>query len=177
MIYVLLITPILLGGLTFISFLKYFPNKWNYAIDRGYTFLKKPIFGKNKTIRGPIFMFFAVGLYGAMLDSLFPNVLSRPENPFIIFMLFALVGLCYSFGELPNSFIKRRYGIKPGKMAIGMKRLFFNFVDTFDGITTSGIAYHFLFDIPIDIIFVSIFIGGGIHLFTDFQMRRLELKK
>ena len=45
-----------------------------------------------------------------------------------------LLGLGYSLFELPNSFIKRRLDIKPGKTTNGFKKMFFIFLDQADSV-------------------------------------------
>jgi hypothetical protein len=69
-------------------------------IDRGRQFRGAPLFGENKTWRGPIVMV-AVSTGIAALIGLSP-------------LLGACLGCAYSVAELPNSFVKRRLGISPG---------------------------------------------------------------
>jgi hypothetical protein len=69
-------------------------------IDRGRAFRGAPIFGENKTWRGPVVMVAASTGTAALIG--LPPALG------------ACLGAVYSVSELPNSFLKRRLGIAPG---------------------------------------------------------------
>jgi len=77
-------------------------------------FLKRPLwtsaFGENKTLRGFVF----VGTVNGVIQFFF-NGLLYGEFLAVSFMLGLILGLTYMFFELPNSFLKRRLGIKPGE--------------------------------------------------------------
>jgi hypothetical protein len=79
--------------------------------------LKRPIdggrgwFGANKTWRGALVMFTGVVLASAAVWPLLPNELQDEPWP----LVGALIGAGTVFGELPNSFLKRRLGIAPGQ--------------------------------------------------------------
>jgi len=171
---VLIIIPVLLAGLTFILMLKMFGDTWlAYPLDVGMNYKNRRIFGKNKTIRGPLVMMFFTGLYGFLLSLTFgiqPNV--------GLFTNYVLVGLAYSVGELPNSFIKRQFGISPGALSSDLTEArIFRLIDNFDSVIACGIAYTILFNYSLLVILVSILIGGFLHFSTDILMIRLGIKK
>jgi hypothetical protein len=74
-------------------------------VDRGRTLLGAPLFGANKTWRGPLVMV-TVSAGAAVVVGL-PAALG------------ACLGGAYSLAELPNSFVKRRLGIAPGARSRG----------------------------------------------------------
>lgn len=65
-------------------------------------------FGENKTWRGVIFVPTANAVLLWLISSLFQLHLAHP------FLLGLILGLSYVLFELPNSFLKRRAGIKAG---------------------------------------------------------------
>lgn len=171
----LIILPILLAGLTFIILLRSFGNTWlAYPLDMGITYKGKQIFGKNKTLRGPLIMGFFTGFYGLMLSTAFGRLQVSTE----LFMKYALVGLAYSLGELPNSFIKRQLDIPPGgRSADQVKSIIIRLIDNFDSLFACGIAYLFLFNFSLFTISIAILMGGILHSYTDVLMVKLNLKK
>jgi CDP-diglyceride synthetase len=96
-------------------------------LDFGKKFRGEPIFGPNKTWRGLVFMTLAPAVLGAFQGYFYGFWAERERvAPFTIvpdanhylqsyMLLNAVLGLGYALGELPNSFIKRRVGISPGK--------------------------------------------------------------
>jgi hypothetical protein len=52
----------------------------------------------------------------------------------------ASLGLAYVLAELPNSFIKRRLDIAPGKNATGIKGILFTVIDQADSIIGGAIV-------------------------------------
>jgi hypothetical protein len=96
-----LIAPALAAGLTHALVLKRNAlPRLAVPIDRGRKFRGTPLFGENKTWRGPSVMV-AVSTGMAASIGLSP-------------LLGACLGAAYSIAELPNSFVKRRLGISPG---------------------------------------------------------------
>jgi len=181
MIYIIIaiILPILLSGLTFIISLKVFGReKFSFPLDFGLKFRKKRIFGKNKTIKGPIMMSFFTGIYGYLLIKILKLETAFGLSSLPIFYYYSLIGLSYSIGELPNSFIKRQLSISPGGVSKKkVERYFFKILDTVDSLIVCSVGYYYLFKFPTSIILKSIFLGSFIHLATDQLMIGLNLKK
>lgn len=90
-------------------------------LDGGRTFRGRPILGENKTLRGFVVMIPAAAL--AFVAVAIVVSLSRGVPPATLWQLtpagYAALGAWAGFGfmagELPNSFVKRRFGILPGQ--------------------------------------------------------------
>lgn len=168
----LYILPVLLSGILFIFFLKKDYFKFlNKPID-----FNKNVFGKNKTFRGiilmPIFCFFFTLILGFFLNN--QNEIYLTGNLYKSFFL----GLFYSLGELPNSFIKRKLGIPPGeKSKKETERRFFWVLDNIDSIIFCLICLVFIYQInPVYLIGI-LFLGSIIHFMTDFLMFKIKIKQ
>jgi len=88
-------------------------------LDLGRTYRGKPLFGANKTWRGPLVMAavaVAVVFAQSKLYSLEPfrgiSLVDYSETSWLVLGL--ALGLSYSLSELPNSFVKRQLGIPAG---------------------------------------------------------------
>ena len=96
-------------------------NFLNYPVDFGKTWRGKPIFGPHKTFRGLFFGILTAVLIIYIqrflyLKSSYFRSISFPAYPEYSFVLFGfLVGFGILFGDLVESFIKRRLGKEPGK--------------------------------------------------------------
>lgn len=90
-------------------------------LDGGRTFRGRPILGENKTLRGFVVMIPAAAL--AFVAVAIVVSISRGVPPATLWQLtpagYAALGAWAGFGfmagELPNSFVKRRFGILPGQ--------------------------------------------------------------
>jgi CDP-diglyceride synthetase len=117
----------------------------------------KRLFGANKTWKGVIGMIVFTTICTIVLN-IFPEQSAafrsgRSLNDISYEGLYgASLGLVYTLFELPNSFIKRRIDIAPGKNATGVKGFLFTVIDQVDSIIGSAIvlsmytpmsSYHF----------------------------------
>lgn len=138
-------------------------------------FLKIPIslqrFGKNKTWRGfiamPLLTIPGVYLAGTLSSSFYLF------SPILIGLL---LGLGYVIFELPNSYIKRRIGISEGEVG-GKMSLLQVIVDQADSGIGCIIVYYFFLNIPIITCLMFLFIGTFIHLFFNFTLFCVGLRK
>jgi CDP-2,3-bis-(O-geranylgeranyl)-sn-glycerol synthase len=111
------------------------------AIDGGRQWRGARIFGDNKTLAGFMAITPAAGaafaLLGALRDAL-PWWLDAGLWPLAPGQLFALgcwAGFWFMAGELPNSFLKRRFGLAPGTIpASGWQRLLCLVLDRIDSV-------------------------------------------
>lgn len=130
----------LLGGAVFHGFCLKFGwlSLLKRPMDGGRTLRGRPLFGPNKTFRGPV----AVALGSALVLGLQHDVLHRIsavrhielfDYSVINGWLFGLaVGAAAMLAELPNSFLKRQLDIPSGHQAGGVLRLVFFFLDQVD---------------------------------------------
>ena len=95
-------------------------SRFEIPLDGGRSVCGKPIFGENKTWRGFVMMIPAVGglfMFLGFLRTLLPSDLVNGLWPLSI-LEYGLLGCWVGFGfmaaELPNSFVKRQLGIRPG---------------------------------------------------------------
>ena len=163
---VLITIPVIGAGGILILLLK---TRWlsllQKPIDNNVHLWGEPLFGKNKTWLGVFTMCFFSGLIGGVLW--FFSLQLQTQLPFrsIIasFLSFGLIGLTYSLGELPNSFVKRRLHIPAGKLPHRTGRVAAELVDLLDGILAIGLVYVLFFSIPMKVIFISILFGTVVH--------------
>jgi CDP-archaeol synthase len=107
-------------------------------IDRGRKFCGKRIFGDNKTYRGVVVVSLGT-VIGFGLQSVFLHRIASVRSvelfDYAFFKSVALggaVGVAAMLSELPNSFIKRRFEIAPGRAAKGWKGVVFYVYDQID---------------------------------------------
>ena len=135
-------------------------------IDFGRKFIdKKPIFGKNKTIRGFIAGLFIGTLVGWAQETLAPNIGLEKGS---ILLGFAL-SLGALIGDLIGSFIKRRLNLKPGTP--------FPISDQID-----FVLFALLFSLPIkpptiQLALIIIILTLPIHLSANVIAYLLKMKK
>ena len=146
------------------------------------SYFKTPIhhrwFGMNKTWRGFIVMPLAT----------FPGVLAAQKLELLIdlnaplllnqstLLLSIVLGLGYCLAELPNSFMKRRLGIKEGQTSEKFKWLFV-VVDQADSALGCMLAYRILIPIPASTVILTIISGTILHLFINVSLYLLKIRK
>ena len=129
-------------------------------LDFGKNFFDgKPIFGKNKTLRGFIFGL-AIGTAAGAVESL---LFGYPA----LFSLLSPLGAL--MGDLAGAFIKRRLGIAPGNLL--------PIIDQIDFVLGA-----LLFSLPLMMIYwqlavAVLIITPPIHLFTNFLAYKIGLKR
>ena len=146
------------------------------------SYLKKPIhqrwFGSNKTWRG----FFVMPLAtwpGVILAQSCERVLDLSTPLFLThssFVLAVVLGFAYCLAELPNSYLKRRLGIKEGQTSEKNKALFI-ILDQADSATGCLIAYKLVLSISWPVFWATIIIGMGIHFVINLLLYFLKLRK
>ncbi len=106
-------------------------------VDFGVRIRGKRLFGDNKTFRG-----FVVAIVGCIAAVAIEKTLPIPASLCVVdyasanpLLLGTAMGLGAMLGELPNSFVKRRLDIPPGKQAPGPKRVLFYLWDQVDLLT------------------------------------------
>ncbi len=169
---ILLALPLIVGGI-----LHMLAVKWDIL-----SYLKKPLhqrwFGLNKTWRG----FFIMPL------ACWPGVEAARELEVVldisapVFQLHSTIltslglGLAYCLAELPNSFLKRRLGVKEGQTSQKFT-LFFIIFDQADSVIGCLMAYALLIPIDGGTIVGTLFAGTFIHLIFNYSLFRLKVRK
>jgi CDP-diacylglycerol--serine O-phosphatidyltransferase len=128
-----------------------------------FSFLAKPIhlkwFGTNKTWRGVIAVPVLTALGGLCLYPLavlFEGLLGRAIlNDTNLIWLGFVAGVGYILGELPNSFFKRRIGIKAGQVPED-KKYWFIALDQLDSAIGVALAYWLVLGIVNDVVYLYI---------------------
>lgn len=143
------------------------------------SFLKIPfnekLFGKNKTYRGLLCMI-VFSIFGVYLSKSFFSLFNIDFYGPDLTLLGILLGLFYIIFELPNSFIKRRLGIAPGKQSDRFK-LIFTVYDQMDSGIGLGLVYYFYSTKNTMSILMMIFLGTFIHLFFNVLLYFLKIRK
>jgi CDP-archaeol synthase len=107
-------------------------------IDRGRKFRGKRIFGDNKTYRGVVVVSLGTVIGFCLQSVLLHRIASVRSVELFDYALFksvalgGAVGVAAMLSELPNSFIKRRFEIAPGRAAKGWKGVVFYVYDQID---------------------------------------------
>lgn len=122
-------------------------NAFRIPLDGGITWRGARIFGANKTLRGFMVLVPVAGLTFAALGSTRAALPSWIDaglwqvSPGMLFLLGCWAGLGFMAGELPNSFLKRRWAVAPGSVpASGARRVICLVVDRLDSVVALLIA-------------------------------------
>jgi len=162
-------------------------------------FMRKPIdggiciwdgrrlFGDNKTWKG----FVGMMLGGAVLTILWGlicdtnayltahNYIYATRENTIMYnaVMGVMLGFAYALFELPNSFIKRRMDIKPGKTTDGFKKVFFIFMDQADSIFGCVLVVCFVYTMSIQFYFTYVLVGALTHIVLNMLLYLVKLRK
>lgn len=185
--YVTLI-PVIFAGVFNMIFVKLpILKKLSYPIDFNYVLKDgKRLFGKNKTFKGALGMilggiiFFV--LWGILLNSLNLNeynyfYMNRENTVMYNVFLGFLEGLIYIIFELPNSFIKRRVDIKPGKVSDGKFKYLFVFYDQADSLIGCVLIVSLFYPLSLSIFLLFVALGAGTHILINCILFELSLRK
>ena len=186
--YITLIPVILAGILTMIwcklPILKFLKR----PIDGGKCLRDgKRIFGNNKTWMGlcgylitNILVFILWGLISQKSDYLqMHNYFYSYYNntPSFNLLIGLLSGLAYALFELPNSFLKRRLDIRPGKSISGGWKVFFIFMDQADSVIGCALVVWLFYDIGLLTFIAFILVGAITHMVLNMLLYFLHLRK
>ena len=140
-----------------------------------FSFLTLPIwttqFGANKTLRG----FFSLPiLNGALL--ILVNIFLPLFGIFEAFWIGAILGFVYMLFELPNSWVKRKMGIRSGEKSEKNATLFM-LMDKTDSSLGVSLACHFLLNWNWSETGIFFLIAAGTHVFFSWLLVVLKVKK
>ena len=163
-------------------------------------FLKKPIdfgknfpdgkriFGDNKTFKGFVGMIFLGIIFSLLWGFVSENntfiyehnyfYRNYESSPVYNILTGALSGIAYALFELPNSFIKRRLDITPGKNDVkGLKKIFFIFFDQADSVFGCVLVVCIFCPLPIWYYFVYVIVGALTHIVFNMLLYFCHLRK
>lgn len=162
-------------------------------------FLKKPIdagkclydgkriFGDNKTWKGFIGYMFLGTLTNLIWGSCCKASLALASHDFFYLghsntiqynlLCGLLLGTAYALFELPNSFLKRRIGIEPGKTMKGWQKAFFVFLDQADSIFGCVLVVCIFHPLPVWFYFVFVIVGAVTHIIFNMLLYCAHLRK
>ena len=146
------------------------------------SYFKKPIhhrwFGLNKTWRGFIIMPLATwpGVVIAQHIEKLLDLSSPLLVPLSSIFLAFILGIAYCLAELPNSYLKRRLGIKEGATSERHK-LFFIILDQADSAFGCMLAYMLVLPMTWQIFWGTIIFGTVVHLFFNVLLYGLKIRK
>lgn len=185
--YITLISPIISGIVNSIFCKTKYLKCLNKPIDFGKKFIdKKRIFGDHKTWKG-LFGYIILNIIFSVIFGFIWHITNlekynffyiNHENTLLFNILIGfLLGLGYSLFELPNSFIKRRLDIKPGKTIDGFKKIFFIIFDQADSVFGVALVVWLFYPIGIWIYLFYIVLGTVTHLLVNMLLYFLHLRK
>lgn len=144
------------------------------------------IFGDNKTwkgflgylIFGTVFtVIWGFAIRNTALNSLDFFYINNENTLAFNTIVGVLLGLAYALFELPNSFVKRRLGITPGKPATGIKKAIFVFVDQADSIFGCALVVWFFYDLGILKYIGFVVVGAVTHIIFNMLLYFAHLRK
>ena len=184
--YMTLLGPILAGIVNSIFCKINVLNSLKKPLDFNIKIKGKRLFGDNKTWKGLIgyiifniiFMILVGIIYKACnIEKLNFFYINHTNTITYNLLIGFLLGLFYALFELPNSFIKRRLGITPGKTITGSKKYFFIFLDQADSVFGVALVVCMFYPIGIKVYLLYILVGAVTHLVINMLLYFLHLRK
>jgi len=147
----------------------------------------KRLFGANKTWKGlagmAVLGIICATVWGAVCGksqflSMHNFMYSHFNNSIRYNALMGLLfGLAYSLFELPNSFIKRRMDIEPGKSKSGPAGIVNIFIDQVDSVIGCVLVLNLVYKVSISMFIGFIFLGAFTHIIINILLYLLKLRK
>ncbi len=187
MMYVTLLPPIIAGIINMIWCKSSILKKLQVPIDGNKNFFDgKRIFGDNKTWKGMLgyilFNIIIAVIWGIICNQANLNdynffYIQYNNTVYYNLLIGLLLGLGYSLFELPNSFIKRRMGIEPGKTTHGFKKYFFIFLDQADSIFGCCLVVCIFYKMTLGFYLVYVMLGALTHIIFNILLYLMKLRK
>lgn len=182
-----LIAVLVCAGATNMAFVKSFGSAPLRPIDGGILLSDgKRLFGNNKTWVGFFGMIAITAIWLAIagwLATNFPVVdrlslirFDELNSPFNVWFFGALWGLAYVLAELPNSYLKRRINILPGRNGEGLKGRMFLVLDQADSVIGCVIVMPLFCSITRWDAFALVVLGSFVHYLTNLGLYAVRLK-
>jgi len=159
----------------------------NRPLDNG-AVLKdgRRVLGDNKTWKGLVGMV-VLGSVAFILWSLVPqntalgqwDLFHERHAPSLAYdaLVGALLGVAYALFELPNSFLKRRLDIAPGKESHGPRRWLFVFLDQIDSVLGCAVVLAILATISPQFVLGLIAVGAVTHILINMGLFAVGLRQ
>jgi CDP-diglyceride synthetase len=185
---VYLMVPVILAGSGNMVFVKvHWLDALKKPVDGGLVLPDgERLFGENKTWKGFAGMIVLSSLFTGMcyfFYQAFPWARELSLIPFAEFSTGSAFfwggfwGLGYVLFELPNSFVKRRLKIPPGRNVTGARGVFFYVLDQADSVIGCSLFMLFFYRPPLAVFFGIIGVGIAVHLAVNLLLFALKLKK
>ncbi len=163
-------SPLLLAAIAQGLCIKYdWLSRLRRPIDFGKSYKGKRIFGDHKTWRGLTINVFFCSL-GAIIQAWLQSKGGLPQWLFLLdyksqaLTIGILIGFGMTVGELPNSFLKRRFGIPPGKSREGPLWVAFFISDQVDLAIGIWVFLFFLIRPSLWLVLWSLLLTLALHL-------------
>ena len=163
-------SPLLLAAIAQGLCIKYdWLSRLRRPIDFGKSYKGKRIFGDHKTWRGLTINVFFCSL-GAIIQAWLQSKGDLPQWLFLLdyksqaLTIGILIGFGMTVGELPNSFLKRRFGIPPGKSREGPLGVAFFISDQVDLTIGIWVFLFFLIRPSLWLVLWSLLLTLALHL-------------
>lgn len=180
--------PLILGGIFNMLFTKTkFYNQYKYPIDCKKNWIDgKRIFGDNKTIIGffsmIVFCMISQVVWGYSCEII---GISHRNQLYLIYensylfnsVVGFLFGFTYMLFELPNSFIKRRLNIIPGKTDKGIKGLIFFVIDQIDSLIGVFLVLMWFNHMSVWEYFIYLFMGALTHIIVNLILFVIKVRR
>ena len=147
----------------------------------------KRIFGENKTWKGfvgmIIFAIISTIIWGVICNKLqylnAHNYLYRNHDNSLTYNTGVgfFLGLAYAIFELPNSFLKRRMNIIPGKTSSGLKSVFFVLLDQADSIFGCVLVICVVYKMSFQFYISYVCLGAVTHIVINMLLYLAKLRK
>jgi len=183
------ILPVIVAGVLNMAFVKSSVlNDFKKPLDKG-LLLKdgRRLFGDNKTWKGywgmTVLTAITMVIWGALstgsgilADN---NLLYRDYDNTLLFNITAglLLGFAYVASELPNSFMKRRLGIKAGETPAGSRGLVFGTIDQIDSAIGCVFVISLFWPMSLMYFIVYVCVVGVTHILFNVLLYSLGLKR
>ena len=187
MMYITLAPAILSGILNMIWCKTGLLKSLKKPMDMGRNFTDgRRIFGDNKTWKGflgyLVFNTIFSVIWGLLcstagIDHL--NFFYVDHDNTLLFNILTgfLIGCGYALFELPNSFLKRRLDITPGKTISGFWKFFFVFLDQADSVFGCALVVWLFYDLGIVLYLAYVLVGALTHIILNVLLYMAKLRK
>lgn len=181
-------SPLIAGGIANMLFTKTaLYRKYKMPMDGGRNWKDgKRIFGDNKTWIGfasmVVFCMIFQVLCGWVCDSFSWNAAndlyhSNPNTTWFNAWFGAVIGTVYMLCELPNSFLKRRLRIAPGRTGRGFLGIVFFLIDQIDSLVGVMLVLVLVADISARKYVAYVLLGALTHISVNLLLYALKVRK